>query len=242
MRRSCLLVTSKKHRLFPDLMNVCRAHFCDVAAIHYEPTSEWPDDGIARANEMMRGREILISIYNEKLFKGDQLQCVNFNIHPAPPAYPGRGSASLALFDGVRSFGPVAHVMEEIADAGPIFGANPIPVFDWDSCETLFNRSERAGVELLTTTLQYYVLEGTLPKPNGLKWDRRPMTKKQFDQWMICDPMKPDELTRKVRAVRHSVYKGPYVIRSGQKLGLVDDRYIGNAVSIGGYRFSPEAV
>ena len=231
---SCVLVTDKSHRLFRDLMVVCRAFFDYVHPLHYEQ--------ISGTNDAMKGRDILISIYNERLFSGDQLNCLNFNVHPAPPAYPGRGSATLALFDGVREFGPVAHRMEAIADAGAIFAANPIPVFDFDNCETLFNRSERAGVDLLTRVLSCYKLEGDLPKANGMKWERRPMTKKQFDEWLICDKTNHEEVKRKVRAAKHSIYKGPYILSDGVKMGLVPFDWPDETVSVAGFHFSKDAV
>lgn len=230
MPRSCVLVTNTEDKLFPDLMLVMRAYFDDIAPLHHRE--------IARTNAMMAGRDILISIWNERLFTGDQLKCLNFNIHPASPAYPGRGNATLPIYDGVPETGPVAHIMEERPDAGPIFLYQPVNLYANETTETLARRCRFAGIELMMRTLDYYTREGTLPPANGMKWSKKPMTTKQFNQWLVLDPSKPEDSIRKIKAARHSVYPGPYLFHNGIKYALVSDEYTGNHIEAFGYKFA----
>jgi methionyl-tRNA formyltransferase len=233
VRFSCVLVTNTKHHLFDDIMALLRAHSDDIAPLHFSE--------IARTNPMMAGRDMLISIYNERLFTADQLRCTNVNIHPSSPEYPGRGNATLPIYDGVEETGPVAHIMEERPDSGPILLYHPLKLYPWETTETLFSRCGRAAVDLLARVLDHYSREGKLPPPNDMKWTKRPMTTKQFNQWLVLDLDNPQDAKRKINAARHSRYPGPYVFHNGIKLGLVSDDYTGATVEVFGYKFAEVA-
>src|SRR5215470_6679976 len=45
-----------------------------------------------------------------------------YNFHPGPPDYPGWAPAHFAMYDGAKTFGATAHVMERRVDSGAIVG------------------------------------------------------------------------------------------------------------------------
>lgn len=47
-----------------------------------------------------------------------------YNFHPAPPARPGWGASSFAIFQKDKYFGTTLHQMIEYVDAGPIVGVD----------------------------------------------------------------------------------------------------------------------
>ncbi|CCE00037.1 formyltransferase family protein [Bradyrhizobium sp. STM 3809] len=53
-----------------------------------------------------------------------------YNFHPAPPEYPGWAPAHFAMYDGARSFGATAHVMEPRVDCGAIVGVESFDIPD----------------------------------------------------------------------------------------------------------------
>jgi len=145
------------------------------------------------------------------------------NFHPAPPEWPGRGSASLALFHNETSFGATAHTMAPDVDAGPILAVKRFAILPGESCETVFARAEEACLELFQEVVKQVTDHGCLPPPTGESWRGRPMTRKQFEEWLVLNPADRDTFVRKVRAARHSRFPGPYVVIHGYKFGLVKE-------------------
>ena len=53
-----------------------------------------------------------------------------YNFHPGPPDYPGWAPAHFAMYDGAKTFGATAHVMEQRVDSGAIVGIETFAVPD----------------------------------------------------------------------------------------------------------------
>ncbi|MBI3416689.1 MAG: hypothetical protein HY043_15460 [Verrucomicrobia bacterium] len=142
------------------------------------------------------------------------------NFHPAPPEWPGIGSASFALFENASDFGVTAHIMTGQVDAGPILRVLRFPILRAETCEQLFNRS------LNYSLMQFYevlasVASSGLVEPSGDSWRRKAITRKEFEKWMTLSPNdSPELIARKERAVRHSRFPGPFMEVAGLRFEL----------------------
>jgi folate-dependent phosphoribosylglycinamide formyltransferase PurN len=101
------------------------------------------------------------------------------NFHPAPPEYPGVGSASLALYDRRSTHGVTAHVMTERYDAGRILRVRRFPIAKGSTYASLFARA-------LDECLQLFV-DVTDRLARGLdlecdeRWARAAYTRREFE-------------------------------------------------------------
>lgn len=166
--------------------------------------------------------DYVFSFLNDRILTGPLLNCRNVNFHPAPPEWPGRGSASLALYHGSAVFGATAHVMTAKVDTGPILAVKRFPILPEESCESLFSRAEHACLDLFFDVLTHVAQHGDLPGPTGVVWQGKAMSRMEFEQWLILDPSDRDAFMKKIRAARHSRFPGPYIIIHGQKFSLVN--------------------
>jgi methionyl-tRNA formyltransferase len=157
-------------------------------------------------------------ILPERLLQKVRGPAVNF--HPAPPEWPGIGSPSLALYHGETTFGATAHLMVGKVDSGAILKVIRFPIADAETCETLFARSLAHALLLLYQVGSEIAVGNTL-SPNGETWKRPALTRRQFEDWMTLDvAADPEEVRRKVRALRHSKFPGPFVNLAGYRFAL----------------------
>jgi methionyl-tRNA formyltransferase len=157
-------------------------------------------------------------IYPGEILKKIRRSAINF--HPAPPEWPGVGSASFALYEGDKEFGATAHLMTERVDAGEIVRVIRFPIFPEDSCDRLFERSLNYTLILFYEVLAEAYASGTLGR-SGETWKRKAGTRKQFENWMTLSPGdSPEEVARKVRALRHSRLPGPFFDLAGFRFEL----------------------
>ncbi|MGQ0663032.1 MAG: hypothetical protein ACT4P2_05495 [Pseudomonadota bacterium] len=91
-----------------------------------------------------------------------------------------------------------------------------------DTCETLYLRAEVACIELLSVCMHHLATSGELPPPCGWKWGRKPITRKEFEEWLVVDPTNAEAMERKIRAARHSKFPGPYVMVNGHRFALAE--------------------
>jgi methionyl-tRNA formyltransferase len=142
------------------------------------------------------------------------------NFHPAPPEWPGIGSASFAIFENAADFGVTAHLMTGQVDAGPIVRVIRFPIMRVETCEQLFSRSLNYSLILFYELLAVVAGNG-LVEPSGESWQRKAITRKQFEKWMTLSPDdSPDLIRRKERAVRHSRFSGPFIEVAGLRFEM----------------------
>lgn len=152
----------------------------------------------------------------------DKTKRLNINVHPAPPEYPGIGAASLALYDNRKTFGATAHIMEEKVDTGRILSVKRVPVYENDTCETLDSRARLASVSLMEEIMAA-AAKDKLPVCEE-RWQGTVMTRKKFRQWMTLPPdATEEEVNRKIRALRHRTFPGPFVTFHGHIFGYRED-------------------
>lgn len=219
MAKTCILIMDADHHLTPEALAYCRGHF-DV--VH---SFDENDPNISAPSFAERPRDLLISFLNERILPERLLSGPNINFHPGPHTHPGRGGASLAIYEGATSYGATAHRMASTVDSGEILLTAEFEITQYDSCETLFGKAERACLDLLEKALVHFSKNGTLPQPSGKKWSRKGTTRKQFEQWLIIDNECSREMfDRKVAATYHSRFPGPYIVIHGLKFGLIKNQ------------------
>jgi len=148
-------------------------------------------------------------IIPEPLLRAARIAPINF--HPAPPRYPGVGSASYAIYQEDAAFGVTAHVMAPVVDSGMIIRTLEFPISQGDTCETLFNRAKNYSLFLFYEVLAELAGTGKVVG-SGEKWLGKAITRKDFEKWMTVSPEDPaKEIERKIRALRHSRFFAPYV-------------------------------
>jgi len=134
---------------------------------------------------------------------------VAINFHPAPPEYPGVGGASYALFNGDETYGVTAHVMKEKVDTGCILKVRRFPFFSDESCESLFDKSLDESLFLFGEVLKD-LHEGVHPTCDE-EWKRKPISRKEFEEWMDVKNDSHEVIQKKINALRHSKHSWPYV-------------------------------
>jgi methionyl-tRNA formyltransferase len=154
----------------------------------------------------------------ERILQSIKRSAINF--HPAPPDWPGIGSASYALYEGDETFGVTAHVMTAKVDSGPIVRSLRFPIVPEDDCESLWNRALNFSLFLFYDVLAHVARVGDA-QPTGEAWRRSAIRRADFEKWMRIVPSdSPEEVRRKVRALSHSRLPGPYVEVAGMKFHL----------------------
>ena len=145
----------------------------------------------------------------------DAARIAAVNFHPAPPKWPGVGSASFALYEADQSFGVTAHLMAAKVDSGPILKTLRFPILPDDDCELLWSRALHHALTLFYD-VAFDLVTSKQARLSGEKWERPAITRKQFEQWMRILPGTPvEEIRRKVRALRHPRFPGPFMEVAG---------------------------
>lgn len=145
------------------------------------------------------------------------------NFHPAPPKWPGAGSASFALFERDKTFGVTAHHMTEIVDSGKIIKTLHFPILEMDTCDSLFSRALNYTLLLFYETL-FEISQSEKISTSEEKWQRKAIIRKQFEKFMTLSLDDPAEIIeRKIKATRSSHFPGPFITIKGRKFELPRD-------------------
>jgi methionyl-tRNA formyltransferase len=202
-KRSCVLLLRDGHYLNPSAALICRASLQVLAAVESRDVDE--------GKLAQLGPDIVLSFLNEYILRGPLLGIKGINFHPAPPSYPGRGGASLALFDGETSYGATAHMIAAAVDSGAIVAVKRFPIEADDGCDAVYARAEIAALELLIEIVDRYGKSGEIITDAAEAWGRKPTTKREFQEWLVADPADRATFVRKVKAARHPRFPGPFV-------------------------------
>ena len=216
-RPRALVFLQRGHRLNSDALSLVGASL-EIIAVGYQDEADYSKEQMGEL-----APDIVLNFLCEKIHKGSVLKQRNVNFHPASPEYPGRGGASFALFDGKKEYGATTHVMVSNVDSGAILDVVRFPVTPVDTCESLFEKSEHACLELLARMVDYFAKYRELVPSLDVQWTGKAVSRRQFQEWLILDPKRPEEFERKIKAARHSKFPGPYLYVNGHRFGLVAD-------------------
>jgi methionyl-tRNA formyltransferase len=202
-KRSCVLLLRDGHCLNQSAALICRSNLRILA------TAESPHVDEEKLAALKP--DVVLSFLNEYILRGPLLGIQGINFHPAPPNYPGRGGASLALFDGESSYGATAHMIEAAVDSGAIVAVRRFAIEADDGCDAVYARAEIAALELFIEIVGRYGKSGEIGRAAAETWGRKPTTKREFQKWLVVDPADRATLIRKVRAARHPRFPGPFI-------------------------------
>ena len=219
-RYSCVLLTSDRLDLAGPAEEYAKAKF-DVRHVsgHARHEREFP---VGAAEALATGKvDILLNYLAPMIVPEQVLQNVGreaINFHPASPAWPGIGSASYALYQGDLTFGATAHRMTTTIDGGEIVRVASFPVRSDDTCETLFERALRSSLTLFQEVCDELSRTGHVAA-SGDRWERRAITRAEFERWMTLSVSDPtDEIAKKVRALAHPRFPGPFFVIDGHRV------------------------
>ena len=207
-RKTCIVISPSQHRLAEGLLDVLDAAGLDVKAWCDPACPDLGDDDIANS-----APDILISFLSDRIIRGRALDLPNVNFHPATPAYPGRGGASRAIYDGAPSYGATAHRMAAKVDSGTIYAVGRFAIQPRDTCATLFYEAENRCLSLARRVLPDLTVS-TIP------WSGEAWSRKRLEEWMETDPS-ADDFDRKVKALAHPTKPGPFIRAGGHRFGWV---------------------
>lgn len=124
-----------------------------------------------------------------------------FNVHAAPPEYPGRDPHHFAVYDGVRRYGATAHRMTERVDAGEIVGVRRFEVPDAVSPAELLRMANEESLSLWEALMPGLLASPTTVPGVGEHWSGRKTSREDFLRMCRIDPeVDASELRRRRRA------------------------------------------
>jgi len=214
-KQSCVLLVGNNGKLNNRAINCVRKYFLLKKVVNFR------QQNISEAKVASLKPEYVFNFLSDKILKGPLLKFKNINFHPALPEWPGRGSASMALFYGSKYYGATAHIMDLSVDSGRILFVKRFSILPGEFCENVHRRGKLACLGLLKKAVRYISKYDCLPPACGEKWGKKPCTKKEFQKWLILNPQNKTEFIKKIKASRHSKFPGPYVMVHGYKFGLV---------------------
>ena len=165
--------------------------------------------------------DLIVSFLNGYIVKPDLLDAVQgraFNVHPAPPEYPGRDPWHFAYYDRFPRAGATLHRMEARVDDGEILAVVERD-FDPDRPVTEYRDvCHQLSVELLVDNLGS-ILDGSIQPRLTRTWRAQAKrSRRDFSRMCEIDPaMSPDEVARRVRSFNTPEHDNVYIIIHGHK-------------------------
>lgn len=104
------------------------------------------------------------------------------NFHPAPPEYPGVGSASIALYDHRPTHGVTAHLMTDRFDDGQVLMVRRFPIDRSWGYKTLWERSLQENLALFKEVVGRLVTGASFNTNLADGWKRKAITRAQFEK------------------------------------------------------------
>lgn len=213
---TCVLLVAENEELNKKAIAYARKRFLVKGVINFR------NNGTSEKKAAALKPDYVFNFLSDKILKGPLLKFNPVNFHPAPPEWPGRGSASYALFHNSKFYGAVAHIIEKRVDAGKILLVKRFPIYAGQPCEEVFRKGKEACLVLFKRIVDYAAKYDSLPPACGERWRRKSGTRKEFQKWLILNPKNKNEFIRKIKASQHSKFPGPYVVIHGHKFGLIN--------------------
>jgi len=193
MNRELVFVTTKKDIIFMKMSKILSQF--DI---------KWFDtkDELFKYFLTSISKPILISYNHNIIFPKWLLDkvIVGYNIHSAPPEYPGRDPHHFAIYDQVSEYGSTVHIIDEKVDNGPIILNSK---FD---CSNIYSPIQLLDITnvhslLLIEKLLSMILNNEEIKPIKLNWGTRRTTRKMFLEYCrINTAISKEELEKRIRA------------------------------------------
>lgn len=185
---------------FPYLRDMVKEHNPDANILHAGTGRNLAD----RLDTLNGSPARLIAFCTDVIVPARQLQRLEgncYNIHPAPPEYPGYQPGGFALYEGATEFGATAHVMTEDIDGGPIVGCSRFQIKDDWTHEDLSLAAYSAAIRLFQELAPAFARTGTALPHLDLSWGRHVYTRKDHQAMKALGRDLPHaEVERRLRA------------------------------------------
>jgi methionyl-tRNA formyltransferase len=165
--------------------------------------------------------DLIVSFLNPYIVPPDQLEEVGrraYNVHPAPPDYPGNDSPHFAAYDGHFVAGATLNRMEPAVDCGEIYDVWEAPVDPAGGVAQLREVSRQLSLGILLENLPA-MLDDALT-PSGREWTlENKRSREDFKEMCRIDPsVDGEELERLLAAFYHPDYRNkPFVELHGRR-------------------------
>ncbi len=221
-KASCILLLADSDYLAEHASAYCQLLFDIKYEGKYSRNSKQLDPAIHALLEN-RTVDYLFNFLSPVIVPGNILKRIKItaiNFHPAPPKWPGVGSASYALFEKDQTFGTSAHLMQEAVDSGKIIKTITFPVLSNDTADTLFDRSLAYTLILFYDVLFEISHAQQLPR-SSQRWARKARTRAGFEKWMMLSlDDSEDTIRRKIASLKSKKFPGPYIEIAGHLFEL----------------------
>jgi len=178
------------------------------------PEHDWQlyvmtDKEVCRTYSSTAVPDILISFLNPYIVERDRLEMLGnnaVNVHPAPPAYPGRDPHHFSFYHGHYSAGATLHVMAATVDSGPILDHVEVPVDPGLGVTAMIKLSEHLALGILLKNLAALICGSA--HPSGAQWTvANKRSRRDFIEMCQIDPSLPkEEVDRRIRSFYHPEY------------------------------------
>lgn len=181
---------------------------------------------LSSVNDVINNSDLVISLgHTEKLSKEDidkvPLGIINIH-HSYKMKYRGRHTCTWAIRHNEEYHGSSIHYMNENIDDGPIIATDKIKIDPNDTSESLFNKVNLLGLDLLKETLPQ-ILNGSITYKNGIPPDPTPYYFRErdlcheIDYKLLNDPL---TLYNHIRSLTFNGAPKPYITINNQKIEL----------------------
>jgi methionyl-tRNA formyltransferase len=225
MPASCALLTCEREGLAGPAIAFASRHFdLRICAQYPDPTSRGIPgelEELAMSGQIEYLFSFLSPVVVPELILNRVRMAVNF--HPAPPRWPGIGAPCYALYHGDEFFGVTAHLMEPTVDTGTILRVDRFPVLSTDSQASLLERAQYRALSLYYDVLAKLAQHESI-EPSGDRWERTPLTRKQFERWLTLSTTDTvEEVAAKIRSGTHPRLPGPILQFHGYRFAYMSD-------------------
>lgn len=140
-----------------------------------------------------------------------------FNVHPAPPEYPGNFPHHFAVYDQATSYGATAHFMTKEVDSGPIVDVEYMQIKGDIAPRDLMIEAESIG-RVVFERLVGKLAQDIEIKPLKLQWGPSKTTRRDFQNLCRISVLDSAETAeRKLKAVTVEGYDNAYIVLHGEK-------------------------
>jgi len=173
--------------------------------------------------ENLSSKDLLISYATSSIVPKEILKQLGgaYNVHAAPPTYPGRDPHHFALYHGEKEYGVTIHVMEEEVDAGDIVEAVYFKISDGTFPDELLREADKVAIQLIKRFL-FKALFSPFPlSAKSIPWGAVKNTRQDFLN--LCEiplDISLEELEHRIKTCVTKKYKNLKVTLHGYTFKL----------------------
>ena len=184
MTRSIILLTGAREVPFFEEFLLERNRELQILAAYNA-------EDLANAVEQTGGNARLISFVTDIIVPRtllSKLKLTPYNIHPAPPEFPGSHADSFAIWEGADTYGVTAHEMMPSVDSGPIVAVCRFPMPERPERVALSDFAYSKAVEVFAVVAAHCAeCDDPMPPVPQEYWSGQKRTRAQFKA--LCDSL-----------------------------------------------------